>query len=101
MAVLLSRVDFQHPARSRPERTRWEDRHLRSSTGYGTTSAAALDRHSNRWVVCELLGAGKGLYVGRIGPRFGPIDVQLVPGTVGAAVTGKLGISAHGVAALV
>jgi hypothetical protein len=40
MAVLLSRVDFQHPARSRPERTRWEDRHLRSSTSYGTTSGA-------------------------------------------------------------
>jgi hypothetical protein len=56
---LQSRVDFEHPARSQHERTRQEDRHLQSSTSYGTTSfrcgrcrtrgSSASDRIFTRW----------------------------------------------------
>src|SRR5712691_10125629 len=42
MAVPPVSDGLHTPSRSQQERTRWEDRHLRSSTRYGTTSLASV-----------------------------------------------------------
>jgi len=60
----------------------------------------AFDARGARWVAWELLGPARGLFVGRVNSRFGPVDAQLVPGTVGLSVSATLGIGARGTAIL-
>src|SRR5207237_3494631 len=60
----------------------------------------AMSIGANSWDACELFGPARGLWVGRVTSRYGPVAAQLVPGTVGLSVDATLAINAHGIAAL-